>query len=213
MMAWPRRWHNLLPLAALPLVWLSGCARIPLGEPAPNFENIQKARASRTAPVAVGQFKLAPGVDPDIDKGVSVRSNRVFSPIEESFAQYLRQTLIADLQAGGLYDADAQATLSGFLTGSALDVPSGTGSASLSARFMLVRTGKTLYDKELQASVAWPSTFIGVEAIPAGINQYSTLYHTLVGKLLDDPDYWRANPGPVKNSRPVQPLAAVLMPE
>ena len=39
----------------------------------------------------------------------------------------------------------------------------------------------------------WPSSFVGVEAIPAGINQYTALYHSLVGKLLDDPDYRAVN--------------------
>jgi hypothetical protein len=188
------RSRAMFALAMLPWLVLTGCAQIPLGDPAPSFENIQKARSSRTAPVAVGQFKLAPGADPDIDKGVSVRSNAVFSPVDGSFSQYLRQTLITDLQASGLYDAASPASLSGFLTGSTLDVPMDTGKASLSARFVLVRSGKTVYDKALRADASWPSTFIGVEAIPAGINQYSSLYHKLVGQLLDDPDYQAANP-------------------
>jgi hypothetical protein len=33
-----------------------------------------------------------------------------------------------------------------------------------------------------------------MEAIPTGINQYTSLYHKLVGTLLDDPDYRAANP-------------------
>jgi hypothetical protein len=184
--------RGLFALALLPWLLLTGCAQIPLGEPAPSFENIEKAKASRTAPVAVGQFKIAPEADPDIDKGLSVRSNTLYSPIEGSFAQYLRQTLITDLRAAGLYDAASPAMLSGFLTGSTLDVPSSTGQARLSARFVLGRSGQTVYDKELQAEAIWPSAFIGVEAIPAGINQYTTLYHKLVGKLLDDPDYQSA---------------------
>lgn len=184
-----------LALMAVPLVWLAGCAQIPLGGPAPSFENIEKARASGTAPVAIGQFQLAPGVSPEIDKGLSVRSNAVVSPVDGSFAQYLRQTLTADLQAAGLVDAAAPATLSGFLTDSTLDVPVGTGQASLGARFVVVRQGKTVYEKELKASATWPSSFIGMEAIPTGINQYTSLYHKLVGTLLDDPDYRAANPG------------------
>ena len=198
-------------LALLPWLLLSGCAQIPLGDPAPSFENIEKARASRTGPVAVGQFKLAPGADPEIDKGLNVRSNTVFSPVGASFAQYLRQTLIADLQAAGLYDDASPATLSGFLTASMLDVPSGTGQARLSARFVLVRTGQTVYDKELHADASWQSTFIGVEAIPAGINQYTTLYHKLVGKLLDDPDYRNANPQQPAVKEQVLPLAQHLV--
>lgn len=186
--------RGLLALAVVSLALTTGCAQLPLGNPTASFENIEKANVSRTAPVAVGLFKIDTQANAEIDKGLSVRSNTISSPFEGSFSQYLRQTLITDLQAAGLYDAAAQTTLSGFLTGSTLDVPIETGNASLSARFILVRTGKTIYEKELKASVTWPSSFIGVEAIPAGINQYSSLYHQLVGKLLDDPDYRSANP-------------------
>jgi hypothetical protein len=106
----------------------------------------------------------------------------------------LRQTLVTDFQAAGLYDAASTTTLNGFLTDSTLDVPSDTGHASLGARFVVVREGKTVYEKELKTSATWPSTFIGMEAIPTGINQYTSLYHKLVGTLLDDPDYRAANP-------------------
>lgn len=186
--------RGLLSLPAIFLVLLTGCAQIPLGAPAPSFENIEKARASRSAPVAVGQFQINPGVSADIDKGLNVRSNTVQSPIDGSFAQYLRQTVITDLQASGLYDAASPAMLTGFLTDSSLDVPADTGRAALGARFVLMRAGKTVYEKELKTDATWESSFIGVTAIPAGINQYTTLYHKLVGMLLDDPDYRSANP-------------------
>lgn len=187
------RGRALLALLVVPLAWLAGCAQIPLGAPAPSFENIEKARTSGTAPVAIGQFRVARGANPEIDTGLSVRSNSVVSPVGGSFAQYLRQTLITDFQAAGLYDAASATTLSGFLTDSTLDVPSDTGQASLGARFVVVREGKTVYEKELKTSATWPSTFIGMEAIPTGINQYTSLYHKLVGTLLDDPDYRAAN--------------------
>jgi len=188
----PKR--GLFVFASALLVLLSGCAQIPLGAPAPSFDIIEKAKASRTAPVAVGQFQIVPGVSAEIDKGLNVRSNTVFSPIEGSFAQYLRQTAIADLQASGLYDTASPTTLTGLLTVSSLDVPADTGQAALGARFVLTRAGKTIYEKELKANASWESSFIGAVAIPAGINQYTSLYHKLVGILLDDPDYRSANP-------------------
>lgn len=138
------RRHGLLALVVMPLLLLVGCAQIPLGNPTPSFEIIEKANASRTAPVAVGLFRIDPSANAEIDKGLSVRSNTILSPIEGSFAQYLRQTLITDLQASGLFDAASQTTLSGYLSESTLEVPTDTGSASLSARFVLIRTGNDL---------------------------------------------------------------------
>lgn len=188
------RRRSLPALAGVAFAWLAGCAQLPLGEPTASFGNIGKAGMSGTAPVSVGLFQLDPGVSPALDKGLSVRSNTVVSPIDGSFAQYLRQALVTDLQAAGLYDPASPTRVNGFLTDSTLDVPLDTGHASLGARFVVVRLGKTVYDKELKASASWPSSFVGMEAIPTGINQYETLYHTLVGKLLDDPDYRTANP-------------------
>jgi hypothetical protein len=185
--------QGFLALVAMPLVLLVGCAQIPLGSPSPSIENIGKARASRTAPVAVGVFRVDPKASPDIDKGLNVRSNTVSSPIEGSFAQYLKQTVVTDLRASGLYDSTSQTILSGFLTESMLDVPSDTGQASLGAHFVLTRTGKTIYEKDLKARTTWPSSFVGAVAIPEGINRYTGLYHALVGELLDDPDYQSAN--------------------
>lgn len=185
---------GLPAFGAVVLALLSGCAQVPLNAPTPSFDVIEKAKASRTAPVAVGNFQPAPGVNAEIDKYLNVRSNAFFSPYENSFALFLKQTVIADLQASGLYDAASQTTLSGFLTESSLDVPVDIGKASLGARFVLTRAGQKVFEKELKTSASWESSFIGAIAIPAGVNHYTSLYHQLLGLLLIDPDYRNANP-------------------
>ena len=173
-------------------LFLGGCAQIPLAPPSAKAEIVEKARASRLAPINVGSFKPDPKLGAENDRGINVRSNTLSSPVEGSFAQYLRETLLADLKASGLYDANSPATLSGFLTESLLDVGIETGQSNLGARFVLSNGGKILYDKELKASANWPSSFVGAIAIPQGINQYADLYHKLVGQLFDDPDYQKA---------------------
>lgn len=186
--------HPLRVLGLLAALFLSGCAQIPLGQPSPSFAVVEKVRTKAIAPVAVGTFQLAQGLAPEIDKGLSVRGSTVSAPTEGSFSQYLRALLIADLTASGLYDARSTSLLVGSLTESALDVPMSTGMASLGARFTLTRQGVTVYDKELHVTDSWPSAFMGVEAIPDGINHYSSLYHSLILKLLLDPDYEKAHP-------------------
>lgn len=178
-------------VAALAL--LAGCAELPMHAPTPNFDLIVKAKATRTAPVALGQFKVDQGVNPEIDKGLSVRSNHLFSPYDHSFAQFLRQTVLTDLQASGLYDANAPLTLSGYLTESTLNVPTDKGDASLGARFVLTRGEQKVFEKELKAGATWESSFLGVTAIQDGINQYTSLYHKLLGILLSDSDYQKVN--------------------
>lgn len=184
---------KLFVLPALAAIFLAGCAQIPLSTPTPKAEIIEKVRASRLAPVNVGSFKPDPKLGADNDRGINVRSNTVTSPVDGSFAQYLRETLMVDLKASGLYDPNSPATLSGFLTESMLDVGIDTAQSSLGARFVLSNNDKILYDKELKASATWPSSFVGAIAIPQGINQYTDLYHKLINQLFDDPDYQKAH--------------------
>lgn len=184
---------KLSTLALASTLFLAGCAQIPLGAPTPKADVVEKARASQLAPITLGSFKADPKLNADKDRGISVRSNTVSSPIEGSFALYLRETLMADLKASGLYDASSSATLSGFLTESSLDVGMDTGQANLGARFVLTNGSKTLYDKELKTDATWPSSFIGAVAIPEGIRQYTDLYHKLVSQLFEDPDYRKAS--------------------
>lgn len=182
-----------LGLGVAALALLVGCAELPMHAPTPSFDVIEKAKASRTAPVALGQFKVDPGVNPEIDKGLSVRTNHLFSPYDHSFAQFLRQTALTDLQASGLYDANAPLTLSGYLTDSTLNVPTDRGEASLGARFILTRGEQKVFEKKLKTEASWESTFLGITAIQDGINQYTNLYHKILGILLSDPDYQKAN--------------------
>ncbi len=184
---------KLLIVPVLAALFLGGCAQIPLTPPSAKADIVEKARASRLAPINVGSFKPDPKLGAENDRGINVRSNTLSSPVEGSFAQYLRETLIVDLKASGLYDANSPATMSGFLTESLLDVGIETGQSNLGARFVLSNGGKILYDKELKASANWPSSFVGAIAIPQGINQYTDLYHKLVGMLFDDPDYQKAS--------------------
>jgi len=93
-----------------------------------------------------------------------------------------------------LYDANAPFTLSGYLTDSTLNVPTDRGEASLGARFILKRGEQKVFEKELKTGASWESSFLGVTAIQDGINQYTNLYHKILGILLSDPDYQKVNP-------------------
>jgi len=170
-------------------VAMTGCANVKLGAPVASIDNIQKEKASGAGPMAVGEFKLAPGLAADLDKGVSIRSNQVSSPVEGSFAAYLKETLRTDLQAAGLLDPASKTVVSAQLTRSQVDAPMDTGTAKVSARFVVKRDGRTAYDRELSASDSWPSSFVGATAIPAAINHYGSLYRSLVATLFGDKEF------------------------
>jgi hypothetical protein len=168
---------------------LTGCAQVPLGAPVASVDNIQKAKSIGKAPVNLGEFALAAGKDPKLDQSLAIRGATVVSSYDASFAKHLRETLRVELQAAGLLDPASATTIRGFLTASQADAAISQGSGSVAARFIVVRAGKTMYDKELKADATWESSFVGATAIPAAINEYSALYRKLVGLLLADPAF------------------------
>lgn len=187
------RFSRLLSAFAIAgVVLLTGCAQLQMGAPSPSVDNIQKAKASGMAPASLGEFKPVAGKPANFDAGLDVRSNTLSSPVEGSFAKYLKETLATELKAAGLYDAGSTTVIQGQLTQSDLAVPVSQGSGTLAARFVVLRAGRTVYDKELKASASWESSFVGAVAIPAAVNEYTGLYRKLVGQLLDDPAFRQA---------------------
>jgi hypothetical protein len=191
-----RSWARLPAyLCALGSMLLVGCAQIQLGAPVASADNIQKAKASGLPASNVGPFVLEAGKDAKMDKGLDIRSNTLSAPTQGSFAAYLKETLVTELKAAGLYDAGSKTVISGKLVDSQLDAAMAGGSGRLAARFAVSHAGKVVFDKEFSASDKWESSFVGAIAIPAAINNYSALYRKVVGQLLDDADFRRAVAG------------------
>ena len=173
-------WVALLAAASL----LAGCAEMPMNPPKPTIENAAKLRGGNPAigSVEVGKFTLDTAQSASLDKGVSIRSNMVRSPVEGSFAQYLRETLRVELQSAGLLDAGSDAVITGTLLDSTVEAPVGMGKAALAARFVVTRAGSVRYDRALRTEASWDSPFIGVSAIPQAAGQYEALYRKQIGR-------------------------------
>ncbi|MGQ2964448.1 hypothetical protein [Methylophilus sp.] len=176
-------------LLAFTLQSLTGCVSVKMSEPTPSMANLEKLRAANLAPVKAGSFILAPGKNAALDRGVSGLRGSSVTPANGSFAQQLRSELVTELKAAGLYDEAADVVIKGELTNSQVDAAIGTGTAKLSARFIIQRAEKTVYDKELSVNSSWESSFVGAIAIPEAINQYTALYKQLIGKLFDDREF------------------------
>ncbi|KAF0812324.1 hypothetical protein IGB42_03314 [Andreprevotia sp. IGB-42] len=174
---------------ALACLQLTGCAQLSMSAPSPSAANIQKARKSGMTPVAIAEFVADPGKAGDLEKPLDIRSNALHSPVKGSYAAYLAETLRTELHAAGLNDPASSTVVRGTLTRSSVSAPVGTGKAELAARFFVIRKDGMAYERELSVSDSWDSDFIGVSAIPAAIGHYQALYRTLVGALLDDPDF------------------------
>ncbi len=166
------------------LLQLNGC-QTTMPQPEASIENRMIARTIADASAKVGDFKSAQSIN---DQVISIRAHNLVSPIDKSFAQYLRQMLYVELEAANLLDQSSDKTVSGKLTKSDLN-SHGTGRGILAGEFTVVQNGQILYHKELVVQSTWESSFIGAIAIPDAIIQYEDLYRKLVGKLLSDPEF------------------------
>jgi hypothetical protein len=176
----------LITAAALSAV---GCANISVPAPQPTMPNVNAAKQLPDS-VKVGSFKLAAGLSPSIDQSISVRgSNTLNAPAGQNFSSYLRDVLVTELRAANKLDDASPISITGELTRSELEAGMSTGTATLSARFLVSRADGVCLDKELTATGQWESSFMAAVAVPAAFNHYTALYPELAGKLLKDADF------------------------
>jgi hypothetical protein len=169
-------------------VLTAGCAQN-LGSHQVSLQAVESLRADAIPAMRVGTFALSPGRNASMDKSVQIRSVSLSSPDDGSFAVYLGKALETDLRAAGKLDQNSNLIVQGLLTDSGVDAGISTGDAVLGAKFSLLRNGETVFDKEITVRSKWASSFVGAEAIPEAINQYTALYDKLVLQLVTDGDF------------------------
>jgi len=186
---------SIVRLASVAVVGLAlfGCATVKMPVPTTaSADNLGTLHAAALVPAKTGAFTLAAGKPAAMDTTLDGLRGSSVEPANGSFAKTLREELVVDLKAAGLYDEASNAVISGQLTDSMVDAAIGTGTGRLGAHFTVTRDGKTAYDKTLVVDAKWDSSFVGAIALPAAINQYTALYKTLAGKLFSDPDFQKA---------------------
>ncbi len=177
---------------ALPVVisglTLSACAMAPMAAPQATLDNIQALRAAGIAPLKVGAFTPGPGAPTAMDRKIAVRAGVQAAP-KGSYAQFLADTLAAELNGAGKLDPRSTLSVSGVVTDTHVDSTMPTATARLGAHFVLKREAVVVFEKDLDVQSSWSSSFIGAVAIPDAFNQYNGLFQKLVARLLADPDF------------------------
>lgn len=180
----------MLPLALLGTL---GCASVQLDAGSATPATLEQLRGAGLAPMQVGPFALAAGKPAEMDRALSggLRGSTL-TPAKGSFAQLLKDTLVVELAAAGLYDVNSPVVVQGELTDSAVDAAIGTGTGRLAARFKVHRGGELVFDRELVVQSSWESSFMGAVAVPMAMNHYHGMYKTLVAKLVQEPGFRKA---------------------
>jgi hypothetical protein len=167
------------------LFCLTGCATT-MGSHVASMDTVIDLRDAHLAALNVGDFRLAPGLNPALDRSINARADVLHPPGGGSFSGYLRESLIGDLKTAGRYDPTASVTIEGELIDNSLSTGVSEGHAALAARFKVVRGADLLYNKELRQEEHWGSSFVGAIAIPDAINHYTAQYGQLLKQLYRD---------------------------
>ena len=177
---------SMLVVASATLI---GCASVTMPPPTASASNVEKLRTANLAPTSVGKFNLAAGVRQDMDNSLGGLRGSSVRAASGSFSQQLKDVIVTELKAAGLYDDKSQIQIGAQLTDSQVDAAIGTGTAKLAANFTVDKAGQRIFEKALSVDSQWDSSFVGAIAIPEAINQYTSLYKALAAKLFDDKDF------------------------
>ncbi|PFH11653.1 TonB family protein [Collimonas sp. PA-H2] len=170
------------------LLALTGCAAV-----APNYQptndNVRTLQALPGGKVAVGQFTAK---DKSLES-LSIRAGSYNSPYNGSYAEYLKAALRAELEGSGKFDAASPVVVTGQLLENSLDGASfTTGTAKISARFVVTQSGAKTFDKVVAGASQWESSVIGMVAIPAARANYIDTIRKLLANLFADRDFQTA---------------------
>lgn len=182
-----------LLFAAIAAAALSGCASIKLAPPQAAMDNVVALRGAEIPAMNAGKFALAAGKPASIDKRVTVRGSPITVEGGRTFSEHLKATLISDLTAAGKYDAAAPVVIEGELTDNTLNAAgTRTAEAFMAVRFRVLRGDKAVYDRRIEQPATWPSSFVGMVAIPDAINHFTEQFRLVLLKLYRDPEFLSA---------------------
>lgn len=171
---------------------LAACVSAPAPKYQPSIDNTSLLM-QRALEMDVGAFTAATGVE---NESLNVRGSRLRGGSDGTYATYLREALVTELQTSGGYAQGHGLRLEGELTANDLSAGIDMGKAKVGARFVLRHDDRVVFDKELVSEHQWESSFIGAIAIPAAMDSYGAAVQKLIGKLLADPEFVAAtSPG------------------
>ena len=174
-----------LAIACMAASTLTGCVTVVAPPYQATIDNVRTLQTAPDGKVSLGQFTAK---SPDLNH-LSIRASTYNSPFNDSYADYLKEALRAELESAGKLALGAPVVITGELQTNALDPAVGTASAHISARIVVKRGNDVVFDKVVHGDSEWESSFIGAIAIPLARQQYGETLKKLIGNLFADPDF------------------------
>lgn len=173
-------WSAFLSIAIV----LTGCSAV-----APKYQgtndNVRELQMTSARKVAVGDFTTK---DTRLNH-LTVRASDFNSPYNDSYAEYLKEALTAELINANRLDPKSSIIITGELIRNELDAGITTGTAHIAAHFIISNVNGIVFDKTISGDAEWESSILGPVAIPTARQHYAEAMKRLLNHLFIDPDF------------------------
>lgn len=168
--------------------FISGCS-LKSGLYSPDFNTVNELKDSNIKPINVEYCTYA---NQSIDN-IGLRGSSMVSPYGGTFADYIQKSLEEQLKSASLYDKKSDFSLSAVLLKNELDANGfSTGTADISAKFIVNKNKVTQYEKIHSIHHEWDSSFLGNIAIPEALRNYPIAVQKLINSLMLDKEFIKA---------------------
>lgn len=188
---WLRAGARSLGLACI--LTLVSCITAHLPNYAPTLETRRTLRDLGPPALAVGQVDVS-GEDPKGPESVTVRSAKL-KPLEGSFATYLQNALVVELEGARCFDPASNLRLEATLLRNEASGGMSKGHALVEAELRLFEGDREIYRRQHVHRDDFESGVVGATAIEAGRLGSGRAFQGLVAKMLLDPDLHAALAG------------------
>lgn len=147
-----------------------------------SLENVQTIKRAKVEQLNVGNITSTKELN-----SISLRGSSMYSPVDKSYGVYLSKALENELKLAKLWSGVSATVLTGEMLTNDIDVSGfseGTGEAS--AKFVVTRDNKVIFEKVISANHTFESSFIGAIAIPNAQAGYVNLVQKLIKNLFED---------------------------
>ncbi|WP_426163987.1 hypothetical protein [Pseudoduganella sp. R-34] len=179
-----------LGLMVVAVAALSGCA-MTAPNYTPSMDNVATLNNMGDVKAKVGEFSAPAGTDTPVT--LSIRGSSMSSPVGGNYGAYVAEALRQELSLANKLVVGSDTLVTGKLEKNALDASGfSTGTASISARFVVSKGGVSVYESVKTVDNSWESSFIGATAIPAAVTGYHNTVQKLLASLYADPEFVKA---------------------
>lgn len=172
------------------VVVFSGCSTLTPPPYSADYQTLDQLRKQPLEKISVGAFQPR-NLDAPVNR-ISLRAATLAGP-KGTFAQYLEDALIQDMQEIAVFAAGAGTRIDATILKNDIDISGfSTGTGRMDVELTVTRNAKTQLNKTYSAMSTFNSSFIGAVAIPKGQSEYGTLVRALLSAVYADPQFINA---------------------